>query len=97
MSTQNIEKAITQYKEFLEVISPRIDAAVANGTSVPTTVFSKEICGQFNVEWSVVYNMIKMFVASTDDLEIGLGPKGGVRRKRSLPAVNNNAENIEQE
>jgi hypothetical protein len=74
----NIEKAVEHYKEFLGVVNERVEKMGPNG-NIPTTVFAKEICGQMDTEWSVVYNMLKFFVLSTDDLTIAKGPKGGLK------------------
>ena len=83
MNEENIEKAISDYRRLLEILIPEIEKASETDSCVPTTIFAKEHCAKFNVEWSVLYNQIKMFVASnSDELEVKLGPKGGVHLKK---------------
>lgn len=80
----DIEKAVENYKEFLGILVPRIEEAVAKGDNVPTTIFAKEVCDKFGTEWSVIYNLMKWAVVSSDNLEVHLGPKGGVGLKKGM-------------
>ena len=82
----NIEKAVEHYKEFLGVVNERVEKMGPNG-NIPTTVFAKEICGQMDTEWSVVYNMLKFFVLSTDNMKIGKGPHGGLQYIKNVEEV----------
>lgn len=81
MASINIEKAVESYREFLEVVNKRMEIA-GEGNCVPTTVFAKEISPQFDVEWSVAYNMMKFIVASDENLELKKGPHGGMCFKK---------------
>src|ERR1700722_12279694 len=86
MAFMNIEKSVDSFRELLNIVNKRMEMT-GEGNSVPTTVFAKEISPQFDVEWSVVYNMMKFIAASSDNMEIAKGPKGGLRFKRTEEKV----------
>jgi hypothetical protein len=88
----DIEKSLELYKRFLETIKPRIDSGIEKHITVPATLLAKEVCGQFDMEWSTAYNLIKMCVAANDHLEIKLGPKGGVALKEEYWKKNTDVE-----
>lgn len=87
MAMINIEKAVENYREFLNVVNERMEKS-GEGVAVPTTVFAKEVAAQFDTEWSVIYNLCKFVVASDIDLEIKKGPTGGmVRKAKEAPVM----------
>lgn len=77
----NIDRAIENYRSFLETIEERLDG-VEVGTAIPATVVSKELCGKYGVDWTQLYHGLLFFASiNSDAYEIKRGPKGGIARK----------------
>lgn len=85
----NIDKAIESYREFLGVLEPKLEEAIADGRNLPITVFAKEICGRFGWEWTTAYNMCIHYASTRSDIQRYLGPKGGLGKKENVNSVVN--------
>lgn len=76
------DMTMARASSFYDELETRIEAAIAKGESLPITTLAKELATDLGVEWPQTYQLIRMYLDDRQDLEVGLGPKGGIRPKR---------------
>ena len=67
---------------FFDVLETRIEVSLAKGESLPITGLAKELATEFGVDWPQTYQLIRMYMDDRQELEIGKGPKGGIRLRK---------------
>jgi hypothetical protein len=85
---RDIECSIELIRPILSAIDNKVQEVCINGKkSLPTTSFAKELAPKFGTEWIKVYSIISFYVESRPELEVGLGPNGGIRLKKTSIGV----------
>lgn len=79
----DIEASLELIRPILEEIDSRFQIACKEGKSLPTAALAKELAPKFNTEWNKIYNIISFYVESRPEVEVGLGPNGGMRLKKT--------------
>jgi hypothetical protein len=81
---RDIETSIELIKPILTAIDNRVQQVCIDGKkSVSTTKLAKELAPEFGSEWIKIYSIISFYVEGRPELEIGLGPNGGIRLKKT--------------
>jgi hypothetical protein len=82
--SQSIEAAVEKYREFLEVVEAKINAAIESGKRYPATKLAKDICCDFGMEWPRAYQLIGFYMQTRPELDVGLGPNGGIGLRKEV-------------
>jgi hypothetical protein len=80
--TKYIDDSLELIRPILEAIDARFQEACNAKQSLPTTKLAKDLAPEFGTEWIKIYSLISFYVESRPEIEVGLGPNGGMRYKK---------------
>lgn len=80
--SESITKTQSTISQFLEAVEAKVEAALAAGKNLPATKLAKDLAPSFGWEWPQAYHLINIWIPSRPELEIGKGPKGGIRYRK---------------
>jgi hypothetical protein len=74
-----IDKTLGNIGQFLETVEAKIADSLAAGKTLPATKLARDVGPSFGFEWPQAYHIINIYIDQRPQLEIGKGPKGGIR------------------
>jgi hypothetical protein len=81
----HIDNSLELIRPILEAIDAKVqETCDVKKSSLPTTKLAKELAPEFGTEWIKIYSIISFYVESRPDMEVGLGPNGGIRYKKAI-------------
>lgn len=88
--SENIIKTQSVINQFLETVEAKVEEALAEGRNLPATKLAKDLAPNFGWEWPQAYHLINIYMDSRPELEVGKGPKGGIRYRKVVEPVKPN-------
>jgi hypothetical protein len=80
--SESITKTQSVIQQFLEAVEEKTTEALAEGRNLPATKLARDLAPRFGWEWPQAYHLINIYMDSRPELEIGKGPKGGIRYRK---------------